>query len=76
MKGMPSFWLILAAQSLSAGGEVFGQRSTRKLHNNSSIRSIISLTIYSSIQAFIVLLITELALPASVTGNQGSLSMW
>lgn len=74
--GGPGFEWILAAQSLSAVGEVFGQRQNRRSHGGSVIRSLTALTVYSAIQAFVVLAVCELALPTEWTRGQGSLWMW
>jgi hypothetical protein len=72
----PSFGWVLFAQSLSAAGEVFGQRLQRRFHHGSQIRMLNTTVVYSAVQAFVVLLLCELLLPESITLGQGSLWMW
>jgi len=59
----PGFPLMLGAQSLSAGGEFFGQRHSRIVHKGSVLRQLASTTIYSALQAIFVLGLLELVLP-------------
>lgn len=65
----------MLAQSLSAGGELFGQRAGRACHKHSNLRLLLSTVIYSAVQAFVLLLVLELAFP-HLTNGQGSLGMW
>jgi len=76
MQARPGFGWVLFAQSLSSGGEVFGQRLQRRFHGGSQIRMLNSTVVYSALQAFVVLAICELALPTEMTEGQGSLWMW
>lgn len=71
----PNFGWILLAQSLSAFGELFGQRAGRAVHKHSNVRLLISTVTYSAVQAFVILLTLELALP-NITEGQGALGMW
>eukprot|EP01138_Halocafeteria_seosinensis_P014676 gb/GECG01014981.1/.p1 GENE.gb/GECG01014981.1/~~gb/GECG01014981.1/.p1 ORF type:complete len:444 (+),score=24.70 gb/GECG01014981.1/:1-1332(+) len=71
----PNFGWIFLAQVLSAGGELFGQRAGRKLHQRSNLKSAVAVVVYSALQAFLILMVLELAIP-HVTKGQGSLSMW
>ena len=71
----PNFGWILLAQSLSAFGELFGQRAGRAVHKHSNVRLLISTVVYSAIQAFSVLFVLELAFP-HLTEGQGALGMW
>ena len=66
----PPLPLIVGAQALSAVGEVAGQAASRKLHEHSMLRSATAVTIWSSVQALLVLLILEFAWPA-LTDGQG-----
>ena len=75
MSGAPNFGWILLAQSLSAGGELFGQRAGRACHKRSNLRLLLSTVLYSALQAFVVLLVLELAFP-HLTQGQGSIGMW
>lgn len=75
MGAKPNFGWVFLAQALSAGGELFGQRAGRKLHRRSNLKSAIAVVIYSAIQAFLILMVLELAIPHTTKG-QGSLSMW
>lgn len=68
--------VILLAQSLSAGSELLGQRVMLRCHGQSSVRMLISMSVYCSLQATVVLGAVELFLPASVSGGQGPFSMW
>lgn len=76
MARLAPFPVILLAQSLSAASEVLGQRVMQRCHNQSSVRMLISMSVYCSVQAAFVLGLAELALPTSVTGGQGPFSMW
>ena len=76
MARLAPFPVILLAQSLSAASEVLGQRVMQRCHSQSSVRMLISMSVYCSVQATVVLGLAELALPTSVTGGQGPLSMW
>lgn len=75
MSDRPNFGWILLAQSLSAGGELFGQRAGRACHQHSNLRLLLSTVVYSAVQAFVVLLVFELAAP-HLTDGQGALGMW
>ena len=68
--------VIILAQSLSASSELLGQRIMQCCHGQSSVRMLISMSMYCSLQAVIVLSAAELLLPLYVTGGQGPLSMW
>ena len=76
MAAAAPFSLILVAQSMGACSELFGQRLSRRCHKGSSLRMLISMSVWCFMQAFVVLGIAELALPTAWTGGQGSLSMW
>lgn len=71
-----NFGLIFVAQALSAGGEIFGQRASRKLYLHSTIRLLLATIVYSALQGFIVLTITQYALPYELTKGEGGISVW
>ena len=75
MATSPNFGWILLAQSLSAGGELFGQRAGRACHKHSNLRLLLSTVLYSAAQAFVILMVLELAFP-QLTQGQGSIGMW
>lgn len=75
MKPQAPLELILLAQSLGAGSEIFGQRLTRKAFKGSTLRIVISASIYCALQAFLVLAVTQYALP-TLTAGQGAIWMW
>ena len=68
--------LILGVQAASAASELFGQRLSRRCHHHSAIRMLISMSTFCFVQSFVVLGAAELLLPVSLTGGQGSLSVW
>lgn len=68
--------LIFFVQGLGVISEIFGQRLTRLCHNGSQIRMLISMSVYCSVQATIVLGMAEFLLPYHITGNQGPFSVW
>ena len=74
--GRPSLLVLVPTQLLSVVGEVFGQRVSRVRHSHSNLRFLLATVVYSAVQAAIVLLLTEILLPHSVTEGQGTLGLW
>lgn len=74
--GQAPLAVICLAQALSAGSELLGQRIMQRCHSQSSVRMLISMSVYCALQATVVLGAAELLLPSSVTGGQGPISMW
>jgi len=67
---------VVVAQGMGAWSEVVGQRLGRVCHHHSQVRMLVSASLYCSVQAGVVLAAAQLALPTSVTGGQGPLTMW
>ncbi len=63
--------IILVSQLASVVAEVFGQRASRIHHQGSTHRFLLSTVVFSSVQAAVVLLATDLFLSDRVTGSQG-----
>ena len=76
MAAHPNFLLLFVCQSLSAVGEIFGQRYGRQIHERSNLRMLVSVSVYSALQAFVVLTVLEFALPTRWTDGQGAIWMW
>ena len=70
MASKPSLGLLLPAQALGATAEIFGQREVRVIHGRSTIRAMIAISLYSGLEALVVLSFCQLLLPESVTDNQ------
>ena len=76
MAALPPIGIVLATQSLGSLADVFAQREVRVVHLTCNTRSVISISIYSALQAFVVLTIVQLALPQAITDGQGPLTIW
>jgi hypothetical protein len=69
----PPLGLLVITQAMAAVGQVFGARFGRVHHKSSALRSSISATTFSAVQAFVILLALELGAPQAWTGGQGPL---
>ncbi len=63
MAGKPPLWVVLAVQSVSVIGDLFGQRCSRAYHSQSRRKFMISLTTMSCLQMLVVLGFIQLAFP-------------
>jgi hypothetical protein len=70
MAAKPSMLQLLPAQALGTLSELFGQREMRVVHAGSSVRSMFAVSIYSGLEALLVLSLCQLLLPQEITANQ------
>ncbi len=65
----PSLGLLLPTQGLGAFAEILGQREVRIVHSGSIARALAAISIYSCVEAIVVLGFCQIAFP-DVTEQQ------